>query len=106
MATQLDQTLEKFLASDDFKQGVISSTRASWGGSGYSVELFEDGHWRLLWNNEIGNLYDSPGTILSLPTLADDDVSQADDFMDEDYLLGEAFDIERSDLAEWPAEPE
>lgn len=92
--------LEEFLESDDFKQGVISSTKASWGGSGYSVELLPnpDKPWQILWNNEIGNKYENPGIILGLPTLEDDDVSEADEIMDEEYLLGEAFDIERDDL--------
>ena len=70
------QTLEAFLASDEFPEALVKATKASWGGSGYSVELFEDGSWRVLWNNEIGNLYESPGTILGLPTLDDDDYSQ------------------------------
>lgn len=67
----LQQTLEAFLQSKDFAEGVTSATKASWGGSGYSVELFEDGHWRVLWNSEIGNLYRSPGIILGLPTWED-----------------------------------
>jgi len=71
--TTLKQTLEAFLASDEFSESLVKATKASWGGSGYSVELFEDGHWRVLWNNEIGNLYQSPGTILGLPTLDDND---------------------------------
>jgi hypothetical protein len=66
-------TLETFLSSDDFKKSLIASTRASWGGSGYSVELFPDGHWNVLWNNQIGNLYQSPGVILGIPCLDDDD---------------------------------
>jgi hypothetical protein len=95
----LKKTLEAYLKSGDFKSGVIASTKASWGGSGYSAELFEDGTWRNLWNNEIGNLYSSPGTILGLPALEDDDTSQADGVMDAEYLLGEAFDIEQDDIA-------
>ena len=60
-----------FMAKD-FEDACVSSTKAGWNGSGYSVELFEDGY-RVLWNNQIGNLYDSPGVILSVPELGDDD---------------------------------
>ncbi len=43
------------------------------GGSRYFVELFEDGTYRLLWNNQIGNLYKSTGVILDVPLLYDDE---------------------------------
>lgn len=75
--TSFKGTLERFLQSEDFSTGVVSSTKASWGGSGYSVELFPGGDWRVLWNNEIGNLYNTPGIILKLPTLDDSDYHDA-----------------------------
>jgi len=68
----LMKVLENYLKSDDFKAGVIASTRASWNGSGYSVELLYDGTWANIWNNSIGNLYDSPGVLLRIPTFTDD----------------------------------
>lgn len=63
---------DKFM-TEDFKSAVKSSTIASWAGSGYSVELFPDGRYRLLWNNDIGNLYQPPGIILPIPVLNDDE---------------------------------
>ena len=63
---------ESFMA-EDFEDACVSSTEASWNGSGYSVELFEDGSYRVLWDNQIGNLYDSPGIILGIPGLSDDE---------------------------------
>jgi hypothetical protein len=66
------QAFDSFMEKD-FQSAVDSSTRASWAGSGYSVELFDDGRYRVLWDNEIGNLYDSPGLILSVPSLIDDE---------------------------------
>jgi len=64
-----------------FEEGVIKSTKAGWGGSGYSVELFPEGsNYRVLWDNETGNLYESPGVILSLPHLSCDDMN---DFIDQ-----------------------
>lgn len=68
----IQQAFESFMASG-FKSAVDSSTKASWGGSSYSVELFDEGYYRVLWDNHIGNLYDSPGLILSVPALADDE---------------------------------
>lgn len=69
----ITNVLNAFLASDDFASGVLSSTKAGFGGSSYKVELFQDGTWRVLWANEIGNLYESPGEILSIPQLNDSD---------------------------------
>ena len=63
---------EEFMKTN-FESAVDSSTKASWSGSGYSVELFDNGSFRVLWDNEIGNLYDSPGVILGIPTLGDDE---------------------------------
>lgn len=63
---------DKFM-SEAFEDAVNSSTQASWSGSGYSVELFENGSYRVLWNNNIGNLYDSPGVILGVPSLSDEE---------------------------------
>ena len=68
----VQQAFESFMAND-FESAVDSSTKASWGGSGYSVELFDDGSYRVLWDNQIGNLYDSPGLILSVPVLGSDE---------------------------------
>jgi hypothetical protein len=59
--------------NEKFQEACVSSTKASWGGSGYSVELYDDGSYRVLWDNNIGNLYDSPEIIISVPALGDDD---------------------------------
>jgi len=68
----INQAFESFMKSD-FEDAVDSSTKASWGGSGYSVELFKDGTYRVLWDSNIGNRYDSPGLILGVPTLGDEE---------------------------------
>lgn len=39
-------TLEKYVASSDFKAGVMASTDAAWTGGSYSVELLPDGSWK------------------------------------------------------------
>jgi hypothetical protein len=68
----VQQAFKSFMEKD-FQSAVDSSTKASWGGSGYSVELFDDGTYRVLWDGQIGNLYDSPGLILPAPPLGDDE---------------------------------
>jgi hypothetical protein len=59
---------------EEIEIAIDKSTQASFGGSGYSVELFTGGTYRLLWNNNIGNLYDSPGIIVPVPALNEDDM--------------------------------
>lgn len=69
----LQGAFNDFMSSKDFEFSVDSSTRASWGGGSYSVELFEDGTYRVLGSSEIGNMYDSPGMIIGIPALGDDE---------------------------------
>jgi hypothetical protein len=64
----LQEAFKNFM-SNDFEDAADSSTKVSWGGSGYSVELFKSGDYRVLWDNQIGNLYSSPGLILKVPSL-------------------------------------
>jgi hypothetical protein len=103
MKALLNVILEQFLESEDFKSGIISATRASWSGSGYSVELLPDTDtWRVLWNNQVGNLYNSPGIILGLPTFTDDESYQEavhgeNPMLEEDYF-DLAFAIEEEEL--------
>jgi hypothetical protein len=64
--------------NEAIEEAIKSSTQASWGGSGYSVELFSNGSYRVLWNNQIGNLYESEGVIIGVPTCSDDESSDGD----------------------------
>lgn len=63
-----DQAFNNFMRSD-FETAVDSSTKASWGGSYYCVELFADGSYRVLWTKQVGNMYVSPGILLPVPAL-------------------------------------
>lgn len=94
-------TLNAFIESSDFEAGCTSATKASWGGSGYSVELFTDGTWRVLWDNAIGNKYETPGVILSLPAINDDEYQQlvVEEEMEEDEFFNLGFGNEYDDLA-------
>lgn len=69
----IKRAFETFKNGSDYYTAFDSSTKASWGGSGYSVELFPDGHYRVQWDNQFGNLYNSPGLILGIPVLGDDE---------------------------------
>lgn len=104
MTTSYTQVLDMYLASPDFKKGVTASTRAYWDGSGYSVELFEDGTWHNLWDNQTGNLYETPGVILHLPTLDDSDyqecVNVVENPMSEEDYFAMAFANDEKELAE------
>ena len=71
----LQDAFDRFMTdknSEVFYEAVNLSTKASWTGSGYSVELFPNGTYRVLRNHNIGNLYDSPGLILGVPPLSQD----------------------------------
>jgi len=70
--TMFTQAFQLFM-SESFESAVDSSTQASWGGGSYSVELFEDGSYRVLDTNLIGNRYDSPGIILQIPSLNEEE---------------------------------
>ncbi|MFM6152246.1 MAG: hypothetical protein ACKPE3_04460 [Sphaerospermopsis kisseleviana] len=74
MSTYLSGIIEAY---ENFKaeaeSAIDQSTEASWGGSGYSVELFDDGTYRVLWDSNIGNLYNSPGVIINIPPCSDEE---------------------------------
>ena len=76
-------TLNEFIDSNEFEDAVKSSTTAGFGGSGYSVELFDDGTWRVLWDNQTGNLYMTPGVILGIPQFDDETVNDMQEYGDD-----------------------
>src|SRR5258708_518638 len=63
--------LEAFMASPDFKRGVIQATEYELTG-GCNIELLEDGTWSIVPMIGVGNLYESPGVFLPLPILEGD----------------------------------
>lgn len=75
---QIERTFNLFM-TEVFEAAVISSTRASWDGRWYCVELFPDKSYRVLWSGLIGNQYDSQGVILNIPSLDDDDWNDDED---------------------------
>jgi hypothetical protein len=83
-AAQFEAWVRKAYANykkQDYKaieEDIISATKAGFGGSGYSVEFFPNGQYRTLWDGNIGNLYETPGVIVGLPQLGDDEWDDSD----------------------------
>lgn len=74
-ASEIQAAFDKFMADEKRVQdAILSATEAGHGSSGYSVELFPDGRSRVLWNNQIGNMYSSPGVIIGIPQLSSDEI--------------------------------
>ena len=100
-AAELEAWVRKAYAayrkSSDIEADLISATKAGFSGSGYSLELLPSGDNRVLWDNNIGNLYSSPGLIISLPQINDDDWDEDDSFFDNAI---EALDIKIEEAIE------
>jgi hypothetical protein len=94
----LEQALENFITSPEFRQSIIDSTKAGWSGSSYKVELFEDGTFKVLWANMIGNLYETPGHIMTIPSLADENYSSRSTDLEADLV--EAAFFEEDEIAQ------
>ena len=61
--------------NEEFEDACVLSTEESWGGGSYSVELFKDGSYNTFPTLPTGNLYDSEGLIVGIPTLDEDELS-------------------------------
>lgn len=73
-------TITEFVLSDEFKAAISRSTIAGYGGSSYILEIFKNGGHRVLWENEIGNLYEHPESLLiKIPQLTEGQVAEVDE---------------------------
>lgn len=88
----------QFAQSEEFVDAVVSATQAGFGGSGYSAEFFEDGSHRVLWDGQIGNLYESAGEIIPVPQLSQEEVMEADE--ENGITLHDVAEFYRDELAE------
>lgn len=61
------------MAHENLLPAVDSSTRAQLEGSGYVVELLEDGSFRELWAFQVDKNYRTPGILLTVPALLTED---------------------------------
>ena len=93
----LEQAFNSFM-KERFVESTVSSTKASWAGGAYCLELYPDGTYRVQWEGNIGNLYESPGIILGIPALNDEDWDGTDD---SDPYLGNAEDLMREKFADY-----
>jgi len=95
----IKKTFNAFVSDRQALEAALdSSTKSSWGGGHYVVELFPDGSYRVIPGNDMGTKYFSPGIVLTLPSLSDDDwgdcVEAEDRFYDNaEEALKESFDI-------------
>ena len=76
--------LEAFLSSPEFKEEVYKSTQCQYSSPyGQSLEIFPDGTYRTLYQGSIGNKYNTPGRIISIPGLNEEQESGCPD---EEYF--------------------
>ena len=98
----LSQAFENFM-KDSFHEAAIASTKASWSGTKYCVELFDDGAYRVLWSGQIGNAYESRGVILGIPSLNDEEWDGTEE-NEEDAYTEDAEELMREKFADYLAE--
>jgi hypothetical protein len=80
------------------EDGIIKSTKASWEGRGYSVELLPSGDFNIIY--QVGNLYVSPGVILKIPPCSDSDWNENENLIFFDNAI-ENFDL---NFEEWKSD--
>jgi hypothetical protein len=98
------ESFDNFMAGG-FESAVESSTRAGWSGAGnfYYVELFRDGSYSVHWSCNVGNLYDSPGLMLAVPQLGQEDWDDDPDLRYYDNAEQEMRDWFAEQVAAYPA---
>lgn len=92
----IESAYEKFVG-EGIEEAIKSATLAS---QGYSVELFPNGSYRLLWDNQIGNLYESPGVIIGIPVCGDSEFSDDDD----EWFFDNAIEAFEEKFNQWKPE--
>jgi len=80
------------------EDAIIKSTKASWGGSDYSVELLPSGDFNIIY--QVGNLYITPGVILKIPPCSDSDWDENENLIFFDNAI-ENFDL---NFEEWKSD--
>jgi hypothetical protein len=107
MTSKFQAALDNFISSDEFTPALIDSTKAGFSGSHYSVELVEDGNWRVQWANQFGNLYQTPGLIMPVPQFSDEDMKDWEDAGEEPYDYDNKLEQElRDGLAQYELDQE
>lgn len=97
------EALEAFLGDEEeFREAVLLSTRLGWGGGAAFLEMFEDGSYRIIPSHQLGNLYQSPGLIVEIPSISDEEMLELKQTADYDIseALREAAALLRDHVAE------
>lgn len=90
---KLEQGLEAFMASPDFKEALIGASIASWKGAERCLELLPDGSYRVLYyehHDRSQGKYESPGAVLLLPSL---DCAEMPDFIEQGGTQQEWYEL-------------
>jgi len=80
------------------EDGIIKSTKASWEGNSYSVEMLPSGDFNIIY--QVGNVYVSPGVILKIPPCSDSDWDENENLIFFDNAI-ENFDL---NFEEWKSD--
>lgn len=88
------KALSSFLSNKaEVVESLIKSTIAFINDSGYTIELFEDGTYQIIWDDMLGNKYESPGLLVPLPYFpAEVDIELEIDPVDPNNLIEEIQD--------------
>jgi hypothetical protein len=90
---KLEQGLEAFIASPDFKEALIGASIAARLGAERYVELLPDSSWRILYyehGERAQSKYESPGVMLILPPL---DCAEMPQFVEDGGTEQEWYDL-------------
>lgn len=102
MDNDIRRAFDNFLNNQaDLEDAIMAATRASWAGGKYVVELLPDGSYSTLPLNDVGNKYVTPGIMLIIPPLTDDEYTQ--DALASD-IIDPYFDNAIAELADFVVE--
>jgi len=74
----IDRAWDSFCRSNSYRMGIVFATKAVWNKSTHIVELLPDGTYKLLWKEGIRRSYQSPGVMLVIEHLADEEWDEED----------------------------
>ena len=63
----------------EFSLACDKATKASYSMSGYTLEICSDGTYKVIWDNYLSNQYNSPGILLGIPPLTEEEVDDDPD---------------------------
>lgn len=84
--------------NEEFAHYVLLSTKAGFSGGSYKVELYESGEYRVHWSNSIGNMYKTPGILMTIPQISTGDYNTLCDYAVSESIndLTDALEVDDS----------